>query len=203
MSTTSGSRATPSTSVDTNMVDDTSITSVMNVNKPKVYHGEREKLNNWLIQWDLFFTFQGEHVPEEKRVILVASYMRGKAFTWIKPFLMQYTQGEAPDDVDEWMKDFDNFKEKIRMIFGVSNEPAIARRSIQHIRQKGPAADYAAEFQQLAASTDWDDTALMMMFCQGLKPHVKEELMRTSASTDALDDLIKTAIDIDVRWYEY
>jgi hypothetical protein len=177
-------------------------TSGMNVNKPDLYHGERSKLDDWLMQWDLFFTFQGEKVPEIKRVVLVASYMRGKAFQWIKPFVQQYQAGEAPDEVDEWMRDFDAFKEKIKPIFGVSNEPTIARRNIQRIRQEKSAADYAAEFQQLAANTDWDDTALMTMFRQGLKPKVKEELMRTGASVETLDSLINTAIDIDVRLQE-
>jgi hypothetical protein len=72
--------------------------------------------------------------------------------------------------VDEWIRDFDQFKEKIKPVFGVSNEPIIARRNIQRIRQTASAADYAADFQQLAANTDWDDTALMTMFRQGLKP---------------------------------
>ena len=40
------------------------------------------------------------------------------------------------------------------------------------------------------------------MFKQGLKPEVKTELMRTGASTENLDDLINTAIDIDVKLYE-
>ncbi|KAJ8108177.1 hypothetical protein OPT61_g8357 [Boeremia exigua] len=40
------------------------------------------------------------------------------------------------------------------------------------------------------------------MFRQGLKPKVKEELMRTGASTDTLDQLIDTAIDIDIKLYE-
>jgi hypothetical protein len=177
-------------------------TSGMNVNKPDLYHGERSKLDDWLMQWDLFFTFQGEKVPEIKRVVLVASYMRGKAFQWIKPFVQQYQAGEAPDEVDEWMRDFDAFKERIKPIFGVSNEPTIARRNIQRIKQEKSAADYAAEFQQLAANTDWDDTALMTMFRQGLKPKVKEELMRTGASVETLDSLINTSIDIDVRLQE-
>jgi Retrotransposon gag protein/Zinc knuckle len=183
-------------------VDPPVYTSGMNVNKPDLYHGDRSKLDDWLMQWDLFFTFQGEKVPEIKRVVLVASYMRGKAFTWIKPFVQQYQAGEAPDDVDVWMRDFDQFKERIKPIFGVSNEPHIARRNIQRIKQDKSAADYAAEFQQLAANTDWDDTALITMFRQGLKPKVKEELMRTGASTETLDELINTAIDIDVRLYE-
>ena len=40
------------------------------------------------------------------------------------------------------------------------------------------------------------------MFRQGLKPQVKEELMRTGASTDTLDELVNTAINIDVKLYE-
>ena len=146
MSTTSGSRATPSNSSDVNMSDEVNDNNGMVVNKPDVYHGEREKLDNWLMQWDLFFMFQGEKVPEDKRVTLASSYMRGKALTWIKPFILQFHQDEAPDEVDEWMKNFSLFKEKIKPVFGVSNEPAIARRNIQRIRQYASAADYAAEF---------------------------------------------------------
>ena len=70
------------------------------------------------------------------------------------------------------------------------------------MRQTKSAADYAAEFQQLAANTDWDNTALMTMFKQGLKPLVKTELMRTSASTNSLDNLINTAININIKLYE-
>ena len=42
----------------------------------------------------------------------------------------------------------------------------------------------------------------MTMFCQGLKPKVKEELMHTSARIDTLDNLINTVIDINVSLYE-
>lgn len=177
--------------------------NVLNVNKPDVYRGERHKLENWLIQWDLFFLFQGESVAEEKRVTLVASYMRDAAFNWIKPFLLKYRNDSInSEDINEWMEDFDEFKSKIRVVFGVTNEPTIARRDIQRIRQTQSAADYAAEFQQLASNTEWDENALMTMFRQGLKPKVKEELMRTGASTDTLDTLMNTAIDIDTKLYE-
>jgi hypothetical protein len=82
MSTALGTTATPtsSRSADVNMTD-TIKTNNINVNKPDLYHGDRAKLNDWLMQWDLFFMFQGEKVPKKKRVTLVASYMRGKAFT--------------------------------------------------------------------------------------------------------------------------
>ena len=40
------------------------------------------------------------------------------------------------------------------------------------------------------------------MFKQDLKPAVKTELMRTSASTNSLSNLISTAINIDVKLYK-
>jgi hypothetical protein len=57
MSTTLGSRATPSNSVDTDMSDGLASNNGMVVNKPDIYHSDRDKLDNWLIQWDLFFMF--------------------------------------------------------------------------------------------------------------------------------------------------
>ena len=39
----------------------------------------------------------------------------------------------------------------------------------------------------------------MTMFWQGLKPKVKEELMRTAASIDNLDSLVNKSININVR----
>ena len=40
------------------------------------------------------------------------------------------------------------------------------------------------------------------MFRQGLKPKVKEELMRTSASTNTLNTFINTTIKINVKLYK-
>ena len=40
------------------------------------------------------------------------------------------------------------------------------------------------------------------MFKQGLKPKVKEELMRTGASLNTLDALINKLININVKLYK-
>jgi hypothetical protein len=191
--------------VDTDMEEEApapTSTSVYPVAKPEPFDGTRAKLEDWLMKFDLFFMFQGERIPEEKRVTFVATFMKDQAFTWIKPFLRRYHGEGASTDIDPWIEDFDLFKEQIRQVFGVHNEPTIARRKIQHLRQTTSAADYAAEFQQLATYTGWDDTALATMFRQGLKPKVKEELMRTAASTENYDDLVNEAISIDIKLHE-
>jgi hypothetical protein len=40
------------------------------------------------------------------------------------------------------------------------------------------------------------------MFRQGLKPQVREELMRTNAETETLDQLIDESIRIDNKLYQ-
>lgn len=174
----------------------------LKVAKPDLYHGDRSKLEDWLLQFDLFFTFQGSTIQEDQKTKLAASYMRGQAFRWIKPFIKNKMDETSTEEDDVWLEDWTDFKIKIRQIFGVSNEPVIARRNIQRIRQTTSAADYAADFQALACETDWDDTALMTMFRQGLKPKVKEELMRTGATLGTLKQLVDEAISIDIRLYE-
>ena len=140
MSTTSGSRATPSNSnasrnrADSDLdMDDTSIptvTSIYPVAKPEFFDGNREKLEDWLMKLDLFFMFQGERIPEDKRVTFVASFMKDRAFTWVKPFIRRYHGEGESGDIDPWIEDFDLFKEQIRQVFRVHNKPTIARREI-------------------------------------------------------------------------
>jgi hypothetical protein len=199
MSTTSASRATPSSSASN---DDDSTLRGVKVATPDYYHGERNKLEDWLLQFDLYFTFQGNNLPDNRQVSLAATFMRGDALKWIKPFLVKYMADEAPDEVDAWMEDFDHFKTEIRRIFGNKSEVNVATRNIQILRQTRSVADYAATFQQYALLTEWDDKALTTMFRQGLKNDVKMELMRSGAQLDTLDDLIQESINIDTRLYE-
>jgi hypothetical protein len=64
----------------TNLLPATTDVATINVNKPDLYYGERSKLDDWLMQWDLFFMFQGEKIPNIKQVTFAASFMRGQAF---------------------------------------------------------------------------------------------------------------------------
>jgi hypothetical protein len=62
MSTTLGTCATPSSScsTDVDMTNPPPVTTnvaTINVNKPDLYYRERAKLDDWLMQWDLFFMF--------------------------------------------------------------------------------------------------------------------------------------------------
>lgn len=55
------------------------------VAQPDLYHGEREKLEDWLMQLDLYLTFQETNLPAQKRTAFAITYMRGRAQKWIAP----------------------------------------------------------------------------------------------------------------------
>jgi hypothetical protein len=171
--------------------------------KPDLYYGEREKLETWLMQWDTYFHLEGDDVDEEKQVLLVSTYMRGKAADWMKPHVTRYMNDDITDPVNDRMIDeWSVFKEQLRKVFGLQKEEAVAERDIQRLRQTTSVSDYATKFESLKARLNWDDNSLKRMFKQGLKDRVREELMRSGAAQDNLQQLMEESIRIDNELYE-
>ena len=102
------------------------------------------------------------------------------------------------------MRNFEVFAKQLKIIFGASEdaEENAAVRLIQTLRQKGSTSDYTSRFKEYMPLTNWDEEALRVMYRNGLKEHVKDELIRSSAATDTLDRLIIEAIRIDDMLYE-
>ena len=176
--------------------------------KPDLYHGERIKLEDWILQMDLFFKFSKPPVKEVDKASLAYTYMRGHAARWMKPYMTRFmdTFNDASEVTDDhelaFLTDWDDFKERIRQVFSIANEGNRAGRVLQHLKQNKSAADYAAEFQHYAIQTEWNDKALMTMFRQGLKHNVKAELMRSGAKIDTLETLYQEAIRVDGDLFE-
>ena len=64
------------------------------VAKPDMYYGERDKLEKWLLQVQLYFKFNT--VVQVKQPLFAISYLRGRAKEWSAPLLKRYL--EDPDD---------------------------------------------------------------------------------------------------------
>ncbi len=186
---------------------DTSVASVnrtgttddnMKVAKPDFYYGDRYKLDDWLNQVLLYFTL--ENVKDGKRALTAASYLRGEAQQWIRPRLTDKLLRNQ--DVEGLFVSFPAFVNKIRGIYGLSNDQQVAIRHIQHVTQKASASQYTAKFTEYAAKTEWDDNALRTMYYRELKDNVKDELMRYGADQTTLLGLQQAAIEVDDKLYE-
>jgi hypothetical protein len=60
---------------------ETSYGKATKVAHPNHFYGDRNKLEGWLLQWDLFFKFKDENVDNNNKAYLVTSYLRGTAQT--------------------------------------------------------------------------------------------------------------------------
>ncbi len=172
---------------------------------PDLFYGDRDKVDDWLMQLQVYFTFQ-KGLESNKKPVFATTYMRGNAQKWIKPYLTKYlgdndNDGDL-DSIKEWMEDFAKFKKEVKKILGPSNEDRVAVRVIQHLKQQRSASEYATHFKRHAVLTGWDDDALMVMFRRGLKENVKDELAFDGCLVETLDELISRAINIDDTLYE-
>ena len=117
--------------------------------------------------------------------------------------MVKYLSGEGVDeDIDAWMESFARFKVKVKRILGLSNKDKVAIRMIQSVKQKRLASEYTTQFKRYLVMTGWDDNALMVMFCHGLKDNVKDELTFDRAEVTTLDELISHAININNKLFQ-
>jgi hypothetical protein len=147
--------------------------STVKVPKPDLFYGDRSKYEEWTIQVELHFRFN--RVPLNEQALYAATFLRGRAEKWIKPFLKKKLEGtETTGILNSWT----SFKENCTNIFGNTMEIMDATREIQRLRQTGSVRDYTAKFQECAAVLGWGDTALFEMYRKGLRDDVEDELMR-------------------------
>ena len=53
----------------------------ISVAKPDLFYSERNKVNDWLMQLQVYFQFQPEmKLPKEKWSLFTTTYMRGNAY---------------------------------------------------------------------------------------------------------------------------
>ena len=169
-------------------------------NKLDVYKGERDELDDWLIQMKLYFAFN--LISKNQKTLFAFTYLKGRAQHWFKSKVRSYLDDEKDID-DKIFTRFNNFKVAIRRIFEVFNEEQFVERIIQHLKQHEFAFDYVARFQKYVNIIDWDESTLQTMYRRELKKQIKNELMRDEWAYETLDELIEIFIDLDDKLYEW
>jgi len=99
-------------------------------------------------------------------------------------------------DTVKYFYTMEGFSKGIRQIFGNIKKKVTAEQNLGYLKQKDSAVTYTANFQQLAAKTQWGKTALQHQFYIGLKDGVKDKIIR-SKKPDNLQELIALAVKID------
>ena len=96
-------------------------------NKFDVYKGERDELNDWLIQMKLYFAFNS--ISKNQKTLFAFTYFKEKAQHWFKSKIRSYLDDEK--DINDWIfTRFNNFKVAIRRIFEIFNEEQFVEKII-------------------------------------------------------------------------
>lgn len=172
-------------------------TDNIKINKRDVFKGDRGKLDDCLNQMEISVFF--EKTLNDQETLLTTTHKKDHAQHWIQPMLTDFLEERnVPKGI---FGRFQNFRNEVERIVGISNEDAVAEQKVEAIRRKTSAADYVAEFQEYLNRLDWKDEALKTMFRRGLKEDVKDESMHYGGTVDTLAKLIEAVIELDDKLY--
>lgn len=182
------------------------------VPQPSPFDGKRSELKGFLVKCELYFGFnQHKFGADMDKVLWVVNLLKGPAFDWMEAHVTDYMDNKGQkgelvpnnmyDDTVTIFGSWTGFKTQISRVFGDIDQERTSEHFILNHKQRGSAATYTAQFQQHMGKTDWDDSALKALYYEGLKDHVKDEIVR-SGRPNTLHKMIEKAIEIDNRAYE-
>jgi len=165
------------------------------IEKPPYFDGKRSELTDFITQLRVYFLAQPNRFPSDQARCLAASqFLRGTAYSWIQPYLLQ-------NPLPARLSDLDTFIADLRATFGDPNEEATNARALTNLRQTSTLAGYVTEFTRLSALLAWDPAVLQHLYYNGLRDEIKDELARVDRPAD-LPSLITQSLRIDHRLSE-
>jgi hypothetical protein len=177
------------------------------ISQPDKFSGDRKQLNSFLLQMEIYFSFNDDKFESYyAKSLFASSFLRGSAQDWIEPFITDFYENKATcgkmANTKAIFRGWDGFKTEIRKMFGDFDAVQIAVRKLLDHRQTGSAMNYSTEFQRYGAKTGWDAIALIELYKRGLKPHLREELARAGIVFPNLNTMIEAVVQLDNRLYE-
>lgn len=137
------------------------------------------------------------------KVAYAMALCKDLAYAWTKPIMDAYLDpnakkaaaGElknAKDLSDSWAL----FSTAFLQQFSAVDEALAAERAIAKLVQKGPIAEHTARFRELAAQTEWNDSAKLAAYRGGLRKDVGEIVSRFPDPPKNLDAYLNWVIKV-------
>jgi hypothetical protein len=166
--------------------------------EPDTFDGsDPRKLNNFILQCNLFFRSSSAYDEDEAKVTFTLSYLRGTALEYFEPSILD------SDDIPNWIDNWSAFVRTLRTQFGPIDPTADAEDGIDHLKMQDSQRilKYNVEFNRLAIRTGWDDSVLRHRYYSGLAERIKD-IMGQQGKPPTLDDMKALAHSIDSRHWE-
>lgn len=161
------------------------------INNPPVYYGEPTMCRPFIIQCEVFFSLQPiTYALDSSMVTFVISVLTGQAREWATAVWSEKA---------DFCKEFSLFRAEMLKVFDRSALCKEASRLLAALQQgRRSVADFPVEFHTLAASSGWNDEALVARFAEGLVEDIRDEVYARELP-EGFDKLVGLAIFLDNR----
>jgi len=181
--------------------------NVLKVLTPDAFTDEREKLQAFLIKLKLYIEFnQVKFRFKMNKDLFTILYLKDAVFDWVNLKLHEFLDKTLKKWINNKKFIFSNykkFKNELWRAFEVVNKKWAAERWLHILKMNKLTVKYAAEFQQIAVLTDWDDDALVLQYYWGLNKTIKDEIVRMDWPEE-LQNMINIFININsCQWKQW
>lgn len=171
------------------------------VHDPNVFDSsDPKKLQSFLVSLSLVFADGPSHFTDKKKISYMLSYLGGFAKEWFEPDLLN----PDPNDPPAWMFSFESLVQELTDNFGVYDAEGEAEDKLRNLsmHETNHIHKYMIKFASLAASSNWDQSALQWAFRSGLATRLKDELARLTNPPRTLIGLCQEAQRLDNRYWK-
>jgi hypothetical protein len=161
---------------------------------PEPFDGTRGKYRSFINQCRLVWTVNTDrYTTDQSKCALVLSLLTGAAAQWAAPIM---------EDLDQ-LQDLSRFLGLLTSSFDDPDRARTASVSIRNLKEgRRPCSVYTSEFRRLATDLDWNPSAFIDAYHQGLSDDVKDRLSFATELPDSLDAYVDLAIRLDQRCHE-
>jgi len=174
--------------------------NVLKISALNVFTNKREKLWAFLIKLKLYIEFhQAKFRFKMNKGLFTISYLKNAAFDWVNLKLHEFLDKTSKKQMNNKKFIFDNykkFKNELQKAFRVVDKKQAVKRWLHILKMNKLTVKYAAEFQWVAALTDWDVDTLVSQYYWGLNEAIKDEIVRMNWPEE-LQNIINIFININ------
>lgn len=168
------------------------------VNEPEPFTGRnRFNLQLFIRQCEsVFRAKRGDFSESEDKVSYAGTYLVDLAQHW-------YTRQIAANS--ECLNDWLDFIKELEENFGDVNKEVTAEKRLRNLRMRSgeECVEFITKFKDIIEPLNWNDEPLMSAFKRGLPDRILSELMRRERDPENLEELMKSSLDIDKRYWEF
>jgi len=180
-------------------IDSKNGTKELRINYPSEFDGNRDNLENFLQDCQLYLAINEEvYNTDIKKIIFILSFLKkGTALTWKESWAQEKLATPTQD-----LGTLVNFKDELKKAFSAADTEGDARAKLRQLQQgKNSVDEYVAEFRILAGKAKMkDDKALTEYFMEGINTGILQKIFANETLPTTIQEWYEKASKHDAQY---